>query len=379
MPTETSIVWSRWKPSRIDLYLLTEVIPPFFGGVFFFLFIFLMFQALRLAELFIVHGISFFILLKLTFYLSLTFMSSAIPISFLFAILIGFGRFSSDSELIAMKAHGLSLWRLSVPLLFFAASVGAVSIALNQNWVPWAQAAFNKTIIKVSNTKATASLREGTFTSGFFDLLIFADKIDPKTNVMNKVFIYDEREPEHPVTVVAKKGEILPVKTNTELGVASLLRLYRGDIHSRADGGDIYQKIGFGEYKLYLKIDEGAADTNVYTPMIPQDELVKKLTPENPGFWYWRELKGEYWRRYATAITPLLFVFLGMGFGTIRARAIKSGAALIAMIVLFGYWVIQTEATARIYLGHVSPFWGMQWPNLFVLVLAMIGFKRALW
>ena len=53
-------------PSRLDRYVLTEVAAPFLGGTLFFIFLFMMFQALRLADFFIVHGVGGGILAKLT-------------------------------------------------------------------------------------------------------------------------------------------------------------------------------------------------------------------------------------------------------------------------------------------------------------------------
>ena len=53
----------------------------------------------------------------------------------------------------------------------------------------------------------------------------------------------------------------MPVKTDSELGAAAVLRLYNGSIHRNDIAADLYQKIDFGEYNLYLKVDEGEAGT----------------------------------------------------------------------------------------------------------------------
>jgi lipopolysaccharide export system permease protein len=91
---------------KIDGYLLAEVAGPFLGGLFFFVFLFLMFQILRLADFFIVHGAPLSTLAKLTGLLTLSFIPTALPIAFLISILMAFGRLSADSELVAMKACG---------------------------------------------------------------------------------------------------------------------------------------------------------------------------------------------------------------------------------------------------------------------------------
>lgn len=377
MPINQTI--RQWKPLRVDFYILSELLGPFFGGIVFFTFIFLMFQALRLAEVFIVHGVSGPILLRMSALLALQFLPAALPVSFLISVLMAFGRLSADSELVALKASGFSLWRLSVPVWFLSLGVGGLSLALNTEWVPWAGRESLGLTIRVSNTKVVSSIKEGTFTSGFFDLLIFADKVDVKTNRLKHVFIYDERESKNPLTVVARSGEIVPVKVASELGAAAMLKLYDGSIHRNDIETGSYQKIDFGEYRLYLKIDEGSSNGSWKPTMIPQPELVKLMGRTDTQTTEGRELRGEYWRRYSVALSPLLFVFLGIGFGTIRTRAVRAGAALVAFLTLLLYWVIQTYALMAIFKGTLNPFVAMQLPNLAVLLAAVFSFRRALW
>ena len=381
MHTETARGrWRHWIPStRIDRYLLVEVIGPFFGGLAFFLFVFLMFQALRLAEFFIIHGVSGLMLGKMTLLLGLSFVPTALPVAFLIAVLTAFGRLSADSELVAMKANGYGVNRLAVPLVGLALAVVALSVILNMEWVPWGEREFKTTLIKVGNTKVASELKEGTFTSGFFDLLIFADKVDSRTNRLKHVFIFDEREAKNPLAVVAKSGELLSVKTNSELGSAALLRLFEGSIHQNNLEGGSYSKIDFGEYKLYLKIDEGASEDLHKPHMIPYHELVRRIQQTDPHGYDGLEVRGEYWRRYAIAITPLIFVFLGIGFGTVRTRAVRAGAALIAMVVLLAYWSLLTWGTLQIQAGKLPPLFAMQLPNIVILIAAIIAYRRASW
>lgn len=373
---------NRWiqflTPRRIDYYILSEVIGPFMGGILFFCFVFLMFQALRLADFFIIHGISGLLLLKMIGLLVLSFMPTALPIAFLIGILIAFGRLSNDSELVAMKANGISLYRITLPVVVLSITVSVISLALNMEWVPWVDRTFKSTLIKVSNTKVVTSIREGTFTAGFFDLLLFTDHVDKKTGKLHRVFIFDEREPKNPLIVVAREGEIISVHTQSEFGTAAVLKLTDGNIHRNDTANNTYSKIDFRDYKLFLKVDEGG-DTSVVKPrMIPSDELILQIEREKVPRRK-LELTGEYWRRFAVAITPIIFVFLGIGFGTVRTRAVRAGAALIALVVIAIYWGIQAWAAVGIQEGHLLPALGMQLPNLVMLIAAIKGFRSALW
>jgi len=367
------------KPLRFDFYVLSEVLGAFVGSSVFILFILLMFQVLRLAEFFIVHGASLATIGKMTFFMSVSFLPAVLPLSFLIALLIAFGRLSTDSELIAMKANGISIWRLTVPLLFVSIIVVALSLALNIEWVPNSMVAFRKLHVKMGNTKIVSAIKEGTFNAGFFDLLLFADKVDTQNNHLHRVFIFDEREPNNPLTYVSKEAEIVPVKTNSDIGAAIMLRLYEGSMHHNNATTQTYEKMDFESYHLYLKISEGADPTYIGPSLRIQRELIENIKKTSPESQDGREFRGEYWRRYATALSPLIFVFLGIGFGTSRNRTAKAGAVLTGLGVLIVYWVLQTAGSAILLQGTLPAWAAMQLPNVAMVVGAIFGYRRAAW
>src|SRR5689334_19500940 len=90
-------------------YILIETLPSFVVGVVIFLFILLMFQALRLTEFVLVHGVSLGTVVQLMTYMSISFLPVILPMSLLFSVLITYGRLSSDAEIIAFKSLGLNM------------------------------------------------------------------------------------------------------------------------------------------------------------------------------------------------------------------------------------------------------------------------------
>ncbi len=366
-------------PKKLDWYVLTEVTAPFLGGIIFFNFVFLMFQILRLADFFIVHGVSGWLLTKMTLLMVLTFMPMVLPVAFLIGVLIAFGRLSADSELIALKASGISILRMAAPILVLASGVAALSLILNLEWVPLGDHAFKNILFRVSNTKIVSSLKEGTFNTGFFDLLIFTDKFDSRHNRLHRVFIYDEREPSNPVAIVAQEGEIVSVKPSSDLGAAAVLKLFNGNIHRNEAAADSYQKIDFGEYRLFLKVEEGVDTGTVKPRMIPYRDLMKSINELTPGSLYHREFRAELWRRFSVALSPLIFVFLGIGYGTVRTRAVKVGAALVAFVIILLYWAIQAAGTVLASDGRLNPVFAMLLPNFILILIAIRGFISAFW
>lgn len=372
----------KFKPKKIDTYILTEVASPFAGGLIFFSFIFLMFQALRLADFFIVHGVSLGVLGKMTVMLVATFLPTAVPVAFLIGVLSGFGRLSADSELVAMKANGMSLRRLTLPVGILGVTMVVLSLFLNLDWVPKAYQEFKNEQVRVANTKVVSAIKEGTFTTGFFDLLIYADKLDEDTNRLQRVFIFDEREPKSPLTVVAREGELIPVKGQTELGSSVLLKLYNGNIHQLTPGSENYQKIDFGRYQLFLEVDEGQGKAGFKPGMYTYSDLLSAIDQESAHpkrKKRYLELKAELWRRFGIAFSPLVFVFLGVGFGTIRTRAVRTGAFLVAFVVVLAFWVLQGFGTVLTQKGYLPAPIAMNLPNLLLLPIGIYSFRSSSW
>src|SRR5512137_1242649 len=98
------------------LYLLKEVLPIFFIGILTFTFMLLMDKILKLIELIVTRGVSLSQILMLLFFISPSFLVFTIPMGVLLGILLALGRLSADSEIVALKASGFSLYQLFIPV-----------------------------------------------------------------------------------------------------------------------------------------------------------------------------------------------------------------------------------------------------------------------
>jgi lipopolysaccharide export system permease protein len=368
-------------PTRALLYTWREIIVPFFGGVVFFTFVFLMFQAVRLADYFINHGVSIWLLAKLTVYISSAFLPVVLPLSFLVAVLVGFGRLSADAEIVAFKAAGISIVKLYLPVLVSSIAVSASVFYLAFNFIPWANLEFKRTTLKLGNTKVVSNLKEGTFTEGFFDLLVYADKVDADANQMRGVFIFDERDPKSPSVIVANRGTIIPQKTESDLSSAAIMSLENGAIHRPDASRELYEKIDFNEYNLLLKVDEGYTGEVSYPKTMTQRQIgsaMREYKSKNDQG-HFVEYSIEYWRRVALGIAPLIFGVLGVGLGTVRMRSVKSNALLVCVSIVFVYWAGNLLGSTLAEKGWVPPFIGIQFSNFLAIPTAIVAFRRAMW
>jgi lipopolysaccharide export system permease protein len=372
-------------PNRIDLYLLTEVLGPTSGGIIFFTFVFLLFQSLRLAEFIITHKAYGLVLFEIVGAMMITFLPAVIPISFLIGVIVGFGRLSADSELVALKAGGISIGRLSIPVILASLAASALSLGLGLDWGPTADRIQADAIARIANTKIVDSIEAGTFHSDFFDLLIFAEEKDEKTDRLKNVFIYDERDSDNPLVIVAREGEIITAISKSELGAAVVLRLFEGNIHRTGYKSEKYQKVDFGEYRVYLEVEgestgSKARPKNMTSSMIRERIEDLRAKPDSAKVRKKiRVLASELWKRLAIALSPIVFGFLGIGFGTLRTRAVRAGAALISFIVVMVYYFILIAAQGWSARGDLPPEIALNLPNLFFAFVAWRAMKSAAW
>lgn len=364
---------------RLHLYVFKEVLHPFLGSIVFFAFVFLLFQMLRLAEELIVNNASLSLVLKLLWALTVNFLPLGIPLAFLLGVLFAFARLSGDSEIVAMKSGGMSLSSITKPVFFMAIGVSMLSMLLNLNWAPWSEIAMRNALIKIGNRKFVSSISEGTFTSGFFNLIMFTEKVNHRIGKMEKVFIYDERDEKHPLTVISKTGEVIRVQSSDDDLGGIVLQLQDGSIHQSDILNNNYNLANFATYQIYFDIPDTTGKFGYRPKMLKIGELQNKRNQPNITDAEKRELETDLWRRLTVAMAPLLFVFLGVGFGTVRTRGTRASVLLVAFITMGLYWQIQVSSIWMGENGTLPPWLSLQIPNFLVALIGIFMFKRATW
>ena len=118
------------------LYILKEILPIFFIGLMTFTIILLMDKILKLIELVVNRGGSLSNILMLFLFISPSFLIITIPVSVLLGTLLTFGRLSSDSEITAFKASGVSLYQLFFPISRFRPRYFSPYKPLGLLWTP---------------------------------------------------------------------------------------------------------------------------------------------------------------------------------------------------------------------------------------------------
>jgi lipopolysaccharide export LptBFGC system permease protein LptF len=100
----------------LDRYIGREVISHAVLGVVVFTFVFFVPQLVRLMELVVRHASGLGTVALLFLCTLPPVLAFTLPMAVLVGVLIGLGRLSADSEIVALHASGISLRRLLVPI-----------------------------------------------------------------------------------------------------------------------------------------------------------------------------------------------------------------------------------------------------------------------
>jgi len=327
-------------------YITFELLPVLIVGLLVFLFVLVMIQSFKLSEYVIVHGAKFETISQLVFYVMLGYIPILLPIALLFAVLMTYGRLSGDSEIVALKALGLTPRHLVAPALIVGTMLTLFALQTSFQLAPWGQKNLDELVSRLAQTRPGATIREGVFSEGFFDLVVYAHKVDSKKGTLNKIFIYDERNPSSPMTIIARTGSL--VNQNAETGQEAFLQLLDGNMHRSQD--EFYTKIDFDSYYINLFDPHDVKEGQIEPNALNISELNARI--KNPEVQDQERLNLllERQRRWSLSVACLIFAFLGVGLGTTtNRRAAKSGSMVICISAVVVYWTLFVgfESAAR--------------------------------
>ncbi len=214
-----------YSPPLIYRYIAREVATPFIVSLFVFTGILFLARALKLVELVVNKNVPAGDILLLFSYIIPRFLEVAIPMPLLLGIIVAFGRLSHDSEFVVLRAAGMSLKRLAIPVLGFA-TLAVVFALLLTLWIrPLANYRLGLGLFEIAKTQASAGLVSGVFNE-LGQLTVYAESIEGQGQKLNNVIIGDRSDPEVSRLFIAKYGKIISDPMRRSLS----LQLYDGSI-----------------------------------------------------------------------------------------------------------------------------------------------------
>ncbi|HEY3919850.1 MAG TPA: LPS export ABC transporter permease LptF [Stellaceae bacterium] len=211
-------------------------------------------QALRLIDLIVNRGLSIGVFLHLAILIMPRFIDVVMPIAVFVAVQFVYNKLISESEMVVMRAAGISPMTLARPALITGAIGMVVLYALSLYLLPAANRAFKDLQFEIRNRFASVLIQDGVFNTLSDKLMVYVQSRDDNGDLQS-ILIYDERQPDKPVTVFAQRGAMV----NTDDGPRLLL--VDGTRQQRDIANGHLSVLTFQKYTLELDNLAGAPGT----------------------------------------------------------------------------------------------------------------------
>jgi lipopolysaccharide export system permease protein len=165
-------------------------------------------QSLRYVELIVNRGLSIGLFGYLTVLLLPTFLLVILPISLFCAILFIYNKLMSDSELVVLRAAGLSNLALSRPAIMMGLGVVIICYSLSLYFLPASFRQFKNLEYTIRNDYSAILLQEGAFNSLNDGLTVYVRSRESSGELLG-ILVHDSRIPEKPVTMMAERGALV--------------------------------------------------------------------------------------------------------------------------------------------------------------------------
>ena len=333
-------------------YILKELLQPTAMALVLFTFVLLIGNLIKLTDLLINKGVSPLAIGQMFSLLIPSLLSYTLPMAVLTGTLLAFGKLSSDREILAMKASGISFYAIAAPVILLGLLVSISLIPVNTHIVPWSHYATRQLLTEIGVRNPTAFLEGGTVIKEFKPYILFVYQVDG--NKLSKIRIYEPKEGYPTRTIVAQRGEFIPVPSERRV----MLKLYDGAADEPDPKNPMkFYKLQFRTYAINLAVGEGQDPAALGRK--PKDMSLDQLRTEM------RKLSGEgidpvplrveMHRRFSMAFSPLVFILTGLPLGVTTRRAQRSIGFGLSVIIFIGYYLFLVLGQTLAEKGILSP------------------------
>lgn len=199
---------------RLHQFVLKGFLGPFFMTFFICVFILLMQFLWKYIDDLVGKGLEWNIIFELLFYASMALIPMAFPLAMLLASIMSFGSLGENYELVAMKASGISLFRVMRPLIIVATGLCLFAFYFSNNVLPKTNLKFSALMFSVKKQKPEMVIKEGVFTNDIDGYSIKVERKSRTTNMMYNILVYDHTKNMGNVSVTVADSGFMRISEN---------------------------------------------------------------------------------------------------------------------------------------------------------------------
>jgi lipopolysaccharide export system permease protein len=308
----------------------------------------------------ILNKAPFYVILEYFLYKIPPFVAQTLPFATLLAALITLGILARNNEVVAMKAHGVSTYRIMLPLFVLAGAITVLIFICNETIVPYAaRKATYIWSVKVKKEEERAFFQLNKIWYRGENAIYNIRLLEPKKNILQGVTIY-------------YFDEAFNLRQRLDAREAQ----WRGD--------------GWTFYKVAIRafLPDGEVKTEMYAEKdipIPERPEDFKKGMQDPNEMTYGELKEyverlrsdgydptryvvELHKKVSFPFLTLIMVLMGSPLALAASHGRGGGIAQgvgVSLVIGFIYWVVFAISIAMGYAGTFPPFIAAWAPNIF--------------
>jgi len=356
-------------------YIFNEIWPTFVVSLFVAVFIILATRMLSIIELVVNRGAHAAQMGMMLLYLVPDIVVFALPAATLMAVLVAFLRLSADSEIIAMKACGISLYQMLPPVIVLSLGAFVLALFLNGFAVPWGNRSFKDLVFEIARSRADLGIKERVFSEPFDNVMFYVNHISAHDHVMRDLFVVDRRDKASTNTIVAKEGKILVDPDKRSI----TLRFKKGTIFIVDKSLESARTIRFDTYDLHIGLQDIMAalqSRRKHASEMRIGELLKGIETVSPKTKFYHKMKIKLYEKLSIPLAVFLMGLIGAPLGArLRARGRSTGVG-ISLAVFLAYYVSFTGVERVCETGALAPEIGIWLPDIFLLLSCVYLLRR---
>jgi lipopolysaccharide export system permease protein len=316
---------------RLNLYLFRQLATAFLFAAVTVTFVILFTQSFRLLSLVINNSATLMIFMQLMALTVPTVLPLVLPLSIGVGVLFVYHKLAVDSELVIMRAAGISPMHLARPAFALAGIVMVVCYALTLFISPAANRTLVELQYKVRDSYAVFLSRPGNFNDITEGLTFYARKRGSHGE-LEGILIHDVRQPQTPVTIMADTGQVVDSETQPQIVIFNGRRQEMDVTTGRLS------ELAFDQYVLDLNALRSTQthrlpdprEQTIFELLNPTQEMISRRA--SPG-----HLMAEIHQRLAAPLLVFSYTLIGLAAilaGEFNRRGMGQRILIASLIII---------------------------------------------
>lgn len=355
----------------LDRYIGREVATHSLLGLAVFTFVFFVPQLVRLMDLVVRHAGGNRSVALLFLCILPPVLIFSIPMAVLVGVMIGLGRLSADSEIVALHACGISLRRLLAPIGYVAAGFALIALFITMWLSPLAVRTLRGLEEQILSSQAPFAVQPRIFDERFPGWVLYVQDVSAAATHWRDVFLANSGNARESSITTAQEASISSGPGKNEIA----LQLGAGATQTYDPRRpDRYSVTTFGATDIPIDISKASSTAAVNPSLRDAEQSISGLlSVRGPG---WRAARIELQRRIAFPVACLVFALLGVAVGVRPRRGGRATGMILTLVLIGGYYFVFVTGDHFARQGKLSPWLGIWAANIVAAIIGIIFLRR---